>query len=196
AKTAAASGARRRTASSTFRVPRALTWKSVSGSVSEVVTATCAARWMTASCPGTASATAAPSRTSTWTLSTRCCDLTQSRLRRAPVRLKLSSSVSLHPWRAKWSAMLTPMNPAPPVMRRLRPATSARQQLGLAPEVVDRQLQPALQGHPRLPAQLASGLAAVERDPAHVARALRAPARLSAVAGDLAQAGEDLVHAH
>ena len=44
-----ASGLWRRTASSMLKVPSALTAKSVRGSVTEVVTATCAARCNTAS---------------------------------------------------------------------------------------------------------------------------------------------------
>ena len=54
----------RRAASSTFSVPRALTSKSVIGSATEVVTATCAAKWTIASHPAAASTTWSISRTS------------------------------------------------------------------------------------------------------------------------------------
>src|SRR6266480_6509156 len=103
-------------------VPRALTSKSVPGSTREVVTATCPARWSTASWSLTCSARAVPFLTSSLMKVIRFGYLVRShlRLRSVPGRLRLSSRVTCQPSLIRWTAALTPRKPAPPVMRTVR----------------------------------------------------------------------------
>src|SRR5437667_5708346 len=105
-----------------LRVPRALTSKSVLGSTSDVVTATCPARWRTASWSFTCSARAPTFLTSSLMKAIRFGYLLMShlRLRSVPGRLKLSSRLTCQPSLIRWTAALTPRKPAPPVMRTLR----------------------------------------------------------------------------
>src|SRR5467141_373457 len=100
-------------------VPRALTSKSVLGSSREVVTATCPARWRTASCLRTCSGSAAAFLTSSLMKAVRWGYRVSShfRLRSVPGRLRLSSSVANQPSLIRWIAALTPRKPAPPVIR-------------------------------------------------------------------------------
>src|SRR5579872_2503683 len=118
-----------RTASRTLTVPPALTSKSATGSTSEVVTATCAARCSTASAARTWGARASAFLTSSFM---KVVDpgwrfVNHARLRSVPARDRLSSTVTFQPLRTRWSAALTPRKPAPPVMSTLRvAATSAR----------------------------------------------------------------------
>src|SRR5713226_147182 len=103
-------------------VPRALTSKSVFGSTSDVVTATCAARWRTASWPLTCWAIASPFLTSSLTNVVRFGYRVRIhlRLRSVPGLLRLSSSVTSQPCLIRWVAAFTPRKPAPPVMRARR----------------------------------------------------------------------------
>src|SRR5467141_4063924 len=103
-------------------VPRALTSKSVLGSSREVVTATCPARWRTASCLRTCSGSAAAFLTSSLIEAVRWGYRVSShfRLRSVPGRLRLSSSVTNQPSLIRWIAALTPRKPAPPVIRTRR----------------------------------------------------------------------------
>src|SRR5437867_1742267 len=116
-------------------VPRALTSKSVSGSTSDVVTATCPARWRTASWSRTCSASALAFLTSSLMKVTRLGYrvISHFRLRSVPGRLKLSSRVTCQPSLIRWAAALTPRKPAPPLMstRRSGPSPS-RSTLSLA----------------------------------------------------------------
>src|SRR5947199_3379563 len=109
-------------------VPRALTSKSVSGSTSDVVTATCPARWRTASWSRTCSASALAFLTSSLMKVTRLGYrvISHFRLRSVPGRLKLSSRVTCQPSLIRWAAALTPRKPAPPLMstRRSGPSPS------------------------------------------------------------------------
>src|SRR2546426_9070227 len=100
-------------------VPRALTSKSVLGSTSEVVTATCPARWRMASWPRTCSASALAFLTSSLTKAVRLGYrvISHVRLRSVPGRLRLSSSVTNQPSLIRWIAAFTPRKPAPPVIR-------------------------------------------------------------------------------
>src|SRR5438094_4892888 len=100
-------------------VPRALTSKSVLGSSREVVTATCPARWRTASWLRTCSGSAAAFLTSSLMEGVRWGYRVSShfRLRSVPGRLRLSSSVANQPSLIRWIAALTPRKPAPPVIR-------------------------------------------------------------------------------
>src|SRR2546428_12413168 len=100
-------------------VPRALTSKSVLGSSREVVTATCPARWRTASWLRTCSGRAAAFLTSSLMKAVRLGYRVSShfRLRSVPGRLRLSSSVANQPSLIRWIAALTPRKPAPPVIR-------------------------------------------------------------------------------
>src|SRR2546429_7517690 len=107
-------------------VPRALTSKSVPGSARDVVTATCPARCRTASWSATCSASAGAFLTSSLTKVTRLGYrvMTHLRFRSVPGRLRLSSRVTCQPSLIRWMAALTPRNPAPPVMRTLRPGSA------------------------------------------------------------------------
>src|SRR5467141_1275443 len=109
-------------------VPRALTSKSVLGSSREVVTATCPARWRTASCLRTCSGSAAAFLTSSLMKAVRFGYLVIShlRLRSVPGRLRLSSSVTNQPSLTRWIAALTPRKPAPPVIRIRRSGSAKR----------------------------------------------------------------------
>src|SRR5436305_3135298 len=109
-------------------VPRALTSKSVPGSTSEVVTATCPARWRMASWPLTCSANALAFLTSSLMNEVRLGYrvISHLRLRSVPGRLRLSSKVTNQPSLIRWTAALTPRKPAPPVMRTLRSGSPAR----------------------------------------------------------------------
>src|SRR2546426_12599950 len=100
-------------------VPRALTSKSVLGSSREVVTATCPARWRTASWLRTCSGSAAAFLTSSLMKAVRWGYRVSShfKLRSVPGRLRLSSSVANQPSLIRWIAALTPRKPAPPVIR-------------------------------------------------------------------------------
>src|SRR5258706_8764836 len=95
--------------------------KSVLGSTSEVVTATCPARWRTASWALTCSTRAPAFLTSSFMNAVRFGYrvISHLRLRSVPGRLRLSSSVTYHPFLIMWTAALTPRKPAPPVMRIL-----------------------------------------------------------------------------
>src|SRR5256885_769338 len=103
-------------------VPRALTSKSVVGSTSDVVTATCPARWRTASWSFTCSVRAPAFLTSSLMNVIRFGYLvmTHLRLRSVPGRLRLSSRLTCQPSLIRWTAALTPRKPAPPVIRTLR----------------------------------------------------------------------------
>src|SRR5579859_1877184 len=150
ANTNGAAGLCFRAASSTFTVPPALTSKSVTGSISEVVTATCPARWRIASWFFTWSARAWAFLMSSWTkvvaLAWRLVN--HLRLRSVPARLKLSSTVTCQPAPTMWSAALTPRKPAPPVIkiRRSRRLVAARAGAESAftapPAVLDRRDPP------------------------------------------------------
>src|SRR6266849_8679381 len=96
--------------------------KSVLGSTSEVVTATCAAMCSTASCVRTCSARAAAFLTSSLMNVTRLGYrvMTHFRFRSVPGRLRLSRSVTDQPYLMRWIAALTPRKPAPPVIRTRR----------------------------------------------------------------------------
>src|SRR5438128_2455952 len=100
-------------------VPRALTSKSVLGSSREVVTATCPARWRTASWLRTCSGSAAAFLRSSLMKAVRWGYRVSShfRLRSVPGRLRLSSSVANQPSLIRWMAALTPRKPAPPVIK-------------------------------------------------------------------------------
>src|SRR3989442_12414621 len=116
-----------------LRVPRALTSKSVLGSTSDVVTATCPARWRTASWSFTCSARAPAFLTSSLMKAIRFGYLVMShlRLRSVPGRLKLSSRLTCQPSLIRWTAALTPRKPAPPVMRILRSGAAGSGGAGL-----------------------------------------------------------------
>src|SRR5690242_3763872 len=103
-------------------VPRALTSKSVSGSTSEVVTATCAARCRTASWSRTWGGSAAAFLTSSLTNVSRLGSRVSShfRLRSVPGRLRLSRIVTCQPCLMRWWAALMPRKPAPPLIRARR----------------------------------------------------------------------------
>src|SRR5438876_1317836 len=103
-------------------VPRALTSKSVLGSTSEVVTATWPARCRMASWSRTCSASAAAFRTSSLINVVRFGYrvINHFRFRSVPGRLRLSSKVAAQPSLMRWTAALTPRNPAPPVIRMRR----------------------------------------------------------------------------
>ena len=109
---------RRRMASSTFKVPPALTAKSLRGSARLVVTATCAARWTTRLARATTSCTAYASRTSPLTKLTRAPwrPMSQSTFSSTWSRARASKMITCSPARARRSAMLVPMKPAPPVI--------------------------------------------------------------------------------
>jgi hypothetical protein len=92
-----------RAASRVLKVPRALSSKSRRGSLTEVVTATCPARWKMASCSRAAAVMACASRTSPRTTAgpgahSRC---SQARLASEPRREKLSKRVTAWPARVK-----------------------------------------------------------------------------------------------
>src|SRR5467141_2546299 len=108
-----------RTASRRLSVPRALTSKSVLGSTSEVVTATCPARWRIASWSLTCSVSALAFLTSSFMNAVRFGYrvISHLRLRSVPGRLRLSSRVTNQPSLIMWIAALTPRKPAPPVIR-------------------------------------------------------------------------------
>src|SRR2546430_6689808 len=105
-----------------LRVPRALTSKSVLGSTSDVVTATCPARWRMASWSFTCPARAPAFLTSSLMKVIRLGYLVRShlRLRSVPGRLRLSRRVTCQPSLIRGTAALTPGKPAPPVIRILR----------------------------------------------------------------------------
>src|SRR3989475_8176304 len=109
-------------------VPRALTSKSVFGSSREVVTATCPARWRTASWVRTCSGSAAEFLTSSLMKAVRLGYRVSSdfRLRSVPGRLRLSSRVTNQPSLIRWSAAFTPRKPAPPVIRIRRSGSAGR----------------------------------------------------------------------
>src|SRR6202521_6104085 len=124
ANTNGACGLCRRTASNTLRVPAAFTSKSVIGSSSEVVTATCPARCRIASWFFTCCGRAKAFLTSSLTKVVRAgyFVINHLRLRSVPGRLRLSSTVTCHPSAMSSTAALTPRKPAPPVMRTRRSA--------------------------------------------------------------------------
>src|SRR6266568_669195 len=150
ANTNGASGLCLRAASNTFTVPPALTSKSVTGSTSEVVTATCPARCRIASwfltCSVRAWAFLMSSLTKVVAIVWRLVN--HFRFRSVPARLKLSSTVTCHPAPTRWSAALTPRKPAPPVIkiRRVRRPVAAgffaERVSGVAPAVSDRRDPP------------------------------------------------------
>src|SRR5438094_4813419 len=111
-----------------LRVPRALTSKSVPGSTSDVVTATCPARWSTASWSLTCSGRALAFLTSSLMNVIRFGYLVIShlRLRSVPGRLRLSRRVTCQPSLIRWTAALTPRKPAPPVIRILRSGSAGK----------------------------------------------------------------------
>src|SRR5215210_9581646 len=207
----------RRSSSSSKTVARTFTSKSTSGSWRLVVTATCAAKWKTASACFTAARSAAWSRTSAISALTRapCLASSQRRFSSTPGRARLSSTTTRRPCSSSRSARFVPTKPAPPVTRTCRveaiiaasPRQPPRRQLGrrfvhavlglLLREPLGERLDPLLERDARLVPQQLSREPHVGEAVADVAGAeLPRHLRLDVRAEHARELLRDLEHGH